>query len=693
MAVAGVWNLLKKGEGVEKGKTFEDYEFRWPDGIPLAGRRVVLLFDSDTRTKGNLPLAVKYIRQHLAARGATSGSPVCRTGRMATKSGPTTTWWPTGRTPSGPSSRPPRTQAARKPPPEKGKTSKAEKSGKRKDPTGRRDPDGHRVPVRPVARPGGPGLCLGRPPHLPAQVQGVSHPPGGPVPPGVRWQGAERRGPGAAVLALEGIAVHDRPEHEAHVRVAEHGGRVYVHLANSSDTVIEIGPDGWRACEAPPVRFVRHKGMRALPTPRPGGRLEDLRRLINCPDDAPFALVRAWLAQALRAGGPFPLLVLLGEQGSAKSTTAGSSSRLLDPRALDVRAEPREVRDLMIAARTNWALAFDNLAHLPAWLSDALCRLATGGGFGTRELYSDDEEQTFTAKRPVILNGIEDFVTRPDLLERSLLIRHPAIPEDKRRPEADLWGEFVAPGPRPARGPVRLRGRRPAGAAERAAWAACPGWPTSPRSRWRARWAEAGPGTRSSRAYRENQAGANEQVLDDSPVAAALRQFMADKAEWIGTPTELLGHLSAQVGEKQRQDRDWPKKPNSLSNKLKRLAPSLRRAASIDVQVGVKDTDRNRTRQTVVRRLPDNPPDRPSAPSAGTRPREPEMAETAGDGPSGDRPPTARPSSGGDIPVQPESQPPDGPDGADDPSGPPSAPSPSTDAPVTPAGRRRRGRL
>ena len=56
------------------------------------------------------------------------------------------------------------------------------------------------------------------------------------------------------------------------------------------------------------------------------------------------------------------------------------------------------------------------------WLSDALCRLATGGGFGTRQLYSDDEESLFEARRPVLLNGIEEVAVRGDLLDRSLIV-------------------------------------------------------------------------------------------------------------------------------------------------------------------------------------------------------------------------------------------------------------------------------
>jgi hypothetical protein len=73
----------------------------------------------------------------------------------------------------------------------------------------------------------------------------------------------------------------------------------------------------------------------------------------------------------------------------------GVSSKLLkaliDPNAASVRSLSREERELMIAANSGYLLAFDNLSNLPVWLSDALCRLASGGSFAVRRLYSDDE--------------------------------------------------------------------------------------------------------------------------------------------------------------------------------------------------------------------------------------------------------------------------------------------------------------
>ena len=68
---------------------------------------------------------------------------------------------------------------------------------------------------------------------------------------------------------------------------------------------------------------------------------------------------------------------------------------LVDPNVAPVRALPRDERELMISANNGYLLAFDNL--LPGWLSDALCRLASGGSFAVRQLYADDEEVLFQA--------------------------------------------------------------------------------------------------------------------------------------------------------------------------------------------------------------------------------------------------------------------------------------------------------
>src|SRR6266436_5358975 len=116
--------------------------------------------------------------------------------------------------------------------------------------------------------------------------------------------------------------------------------------------------------------------------------------------------------------------------------------------ALPPRWLSPEGSDLFIAASNGHVLAFDNVSGLPAWISDTLCRLATGGGFAVRQLYTDQDEVLFDAARPVILNGIEEIVTRPDLADRAVFLTLQPIPEEHRRPEQELWAAFDAARPR-----------------------------------------------------------------------------------------------------------------------------------------------------------------------------------------------------------------------------------------------------
>ena len=96
----------------------------------------------------------------------------------------------------------------------------------------------------------------------------------------------------------------------------------------------------------------------------------------------------------------------------------------------------------------SFVLAYDNLSDIPSHMSDALCRQATGSGFATRTLYSDDEETIIDTKRPIMLNGIENVVRRHDLADRSIIINLAVIPDEKRIPEADFWGDFEDDAPK-----------------------------------------------------------------------------------------------------------------------------------------------------------------------------------------------------------------------------------------------------
>ncbi len=400
------------------------------------------------------------------------------------------------------------------------------------------------------------------------------------------------RPPGAQALQdalglLEARAQFDGTEREVYVRVAgsEDGRIIYVDLANERWEIVEITPGGWRVLpgERAPVRFRRPRGTLPLPTPTAPRELRDgkddldelLRGFINVSEGGAIRLVVAWLVQALRPTGPYPVLLFQGEQGSAKSTAERLARSLVDPSTAPLRTTPRNERDLVITATNSWCVAFDNISTLQPWLSDAMCRLSTGGGFSARELYTDSEEVLFDATRPLILNGITDVATRPDLLDRALVVTLPPIPEERRRPETVLWREFEKARPRilatlfdavaGALGTVesvRLEGMPRM--ADFAVWATAAENALS----WE-------PGAFMD-AYTGNRAEATESALEADPVAIAVRELMDTHDQWTGTAGELWEVLNELVGEGIKYTKAWPGAPNALSGRLKRLAPALR---------------------------------------------------------------------------------------------------------------------
>jgi len=142
----------------------------------------------------------------------------------------------------------------------------------------------------------------------------------------------------SALDLLEARAQFDGPERGAHIRIAEHAGHIYLDLADAEWRAVEIGPDGWRVIGCPPVRFRRPAGMLPLPVPHQGGSIESLNSFLNLASRDDFVLIVAWLLAALRSGGPYPLLAISGEQGSAKTVLSKLLKALIDPNAAPVRS-------------------------------------------------------------------------------------------------------------------------------------------------------------------------------------------------------------------------------------------------------------------------------------------------------------------------------------------------------------------
>ncbi len=352
------------------------------------------------------------------------------------------------------------------------------------------------------------------------------------------------------------------------------GSAYFLDLGDRSGKAIAISDRGWFKVDRPDVHFRRPAGHQPLPIPIRSGSIDLLRPYVNL-TEADFRLMVVWLTAVLRPVGPYPILVLNGEQATAKSTLVKVLRLLIDPHTCIALKPPTSTLNLMATAVNGWLLAYDNISDLPRWLSDALCQLVFGGAVSGRALFTNDDRSFIYAQRPVLLSGIGDFVRWADLKDRCVFLRLPPIPPTRCRGEDEFWKAFH--GDRPAiLGAVldaMVGGLRELPSVHLA---------ELPRMADYAIWGEAvgrglgwEPGTFLS-TYTDNRKEATITDLLDSPLGNVLLKVARLITRLSGTPTKLHARLTEIVGKKVATSADWPKTSEKLSYELRRLAPQLR---------------------------------------------------------------------------------------------------------------------
>jgi hypothetical protein len=221
-------------------------------------------------------------------------------------------------------------------------------------------------------------------------------------------------------------------------------GAVYVDLGQrGSSRAVRIDKDGWRLVDNPGVNFKRSARPVALPDPATGGDISVMREIFNTATEDDYLLLCAWIISSFNPHGTFPILVIQGGPGAAKTTTTSLVRRIIDPAFPALLPYPKSLEQLLLNGYHNYVLAFDNLSGISNDISDALCVVASGSGFATRKLYTNTEQVAFEFKRPIIVNGIDHLAHRADFASRSLCLEFTKIPKDKQK--TDKWlANYVA---------------------------------------------------------------------------------------------------------------------------------------------------------------------------------------------------------------------------------------------------------
>lgn len=380
-----------------------------------------------------------------------------------------------------------------------------------------------------------------------------------------------------AMDVIEFEAVEAEPR-ELSLRLARPTeGEIYVDLGDHTERVVRITADGWEVLDGDaevPVLFRRSALTLALPTPEPGGDLEQLWEFVNAPRECDRQVIRGWLVGAVvLVGLPCPILALLGERGTAKSSAMRRVFQLFDPSKAEVRMPPKDASKLLHSLHGSRTTGFDNLSSIPRWMSDILCQAVTGGSDVDRALYTDDEHRIIEFQGVVGFTGIDVGALAGDFAERCVWADLCVIPGTERRSERELNAMWEEAYPSMVGGLFDLVAQTLGKLREVALV-------EKPRM---ADFAEVlaaldlATGASGLEHYVRSHESVSQEIVDADKFLAALSEKITRR--WEGTGKELHSLLPRPA-----DDKYWPE-PRGISGKLKRVAGDLRKVGWVVEEV------------------------------------------------------------------------------------------------------------
>jgi len=404
---------------------------------------------------------------------------------------------------------------------------------------------------------------------------------------------------------------------------------IHYDLTNHSWQAVRITSTGWGVENSfdVPVIFRRHSNQLAQVLPSreyPNDIFNQFMNLVNVKDDSNKLLLKCYIIALFIPDIPKAVLMLHGEQGSAKSTLQELIKILVDPSSIVSLTFPRDINELVQQLSHNYIAYYDNVSFIRDWISDQICRAVTGSGFSKRELYSDDDDIIYNFKRCIGINGINLAATKADMLDRSIIIMLERISKENRRKEQEILSELESIKPMllgyifdiivkvlkvVSNGGINLDSKSRMADFEEYCEiiSRCMDYENG----------------EFIEAYRENQKLQTEAVIEGSPVALAVVKLMESNEyeDWAGTATDLLRSLESVADglTVNTTNKGWPKGSGALSRRLNEIRTNLREAG-ISIEYD-KSTDLKRTRIIKIRKISSNAsiPSRKENPSKNER--------------------------------------------------------------------------
>lgn len=403
-----------------------------------------------------------------------------------------------------------------------------------------------------------------------------------------------------ALSVIETKALFEGESVTINRRVARKDDRFYYDIGDKEWSVVEIYPGGWQVLNNAPVLFYRNKNMKSQCIPINKGDVHLIDKHFRFKNIDDLFLFKVYVIHCLIPQIPHLISIFHGEKGSSKTTSVRKTKRIVDPSSRDLLSMPKGKNELALILANNYLCAMDNLEKLQSEQSNLLAMASTGGGVSKRTLYTDDDETILDFKRCIVLNGINIVATKPDLLDRSILLELKRIPPKDRKDEESIWKEFDEDLPIIFSGILSVLGD------------AMEIYPTLnlqelPRMADASKWGYAiaqamgETGERFLKVYRGNQFETNRETIADHPVAAAMVALVRTHNHYESSVSELLNILEKIAVEEKINvnSRLWPRASNILSRRLKEVKSNLS-------EVGVEfefSNSKNSTRIKVTGKL------------------------------------------------------------------------------------------
>lgn len=369
-------------------------------------------------------------------------------------------------------------------------------------------------------------------------------------------------------------ARYEAPKRNLFVRFARLDDELWIDLGDEKRRAVKVTTDGWTVVDKPPPLFKRFKHMLPLPLPTDGGDMKTILDHLRLKRPEQKLLALTWLATATVADIPRPILMLHGDQGSGKSVASVMLRKIIDPSAADMPELHHDRNQLAQLFDQHAVPAFDNQSSFKRNLSDILCRAVSGGSLSKRRLYSNDDEIIHRYKRPIIMNGINSPIGMPDLMDRCIAIQLERLQPDQRLSETAIWQRFGIDHPLIFGGllntlveALRVKPNLTPPIVTRMA----------DFCEWGFAVAQAlGYGADDFKtALESNEKFQTEQIIENDPLAMAVRAYIEKKKEYDGPPTCLLGDLEKEIGDRATHDAGWPRGAPHMTRRLKMLRVPL----------------------------------------------------------------------------------------------------------------------